>query len=460
MKVLVVIPPYVLGPRQPDNEIRAVLPHKAMLPVGPLMIAGQLRNRGHDVSVLDLVFKEEWWRDLPEQVPDMVLLSCHTLRNIYPCLIVKDKLLKLWGKAPYVVWGGNGCLELAADYFYSPEHPKADAVIRGFGHQSEVLSAIERKQRGDIWSNQVSELPLPATNLLSTDTLSRYQKFSGNRYPMYGFGTGCYWSCDYCSAKMDLPFQTRNPQAVTAEISLAQQLGYKEIWCVDNLTLINPETTLNFDAEVNRRQMIWRGMTRAEILCQIPHNFLHQLGALREIAIGVESANTKALRTLNRGLIEESRICQAFNLIGSAGITSNAFVILGLFVHHVEFLQEYEEDFWQLYDLLQKIKTSTVSWSFYNTPVMKTNPLDYGSDRGFYSWPWSSTDKISPERIVQQAMVISGTWWDKWNINRDDPYYETDSEFGVNFHEGRILQEKSARDAAGDIWCAWQKEGG
>ena len=58
MKVQVMIPPYVV------RNGKAVLPNKAMLPVGPLIIATLLQRMGCEVKVVDLVFYEQWQKHI------------------------------------------------------------------------------------------------------------------------------------------------------------------------------------------------------------------------------------------------------------------------------------------------------------------------------------------------------------------------------------------------------------
>lgn len=161
MKILIVIPPYVLG-----EKFKAVMPRKAMLPVGPLVVAEQARERGHEIKVLDLVFEEEWWRALPQSSPDILLLPCHTIRNIPCCAAVLNHLGTIWGHKPHVVLGGNACLHLGTGQF-KRLGLEVDAVVRGFGHTENVLEAIENQHGGDIKPLGVTgTIPVPALGLL------------------------------------------------------------------------------------------------------------------------------------------------------------------------------------------------------------------------------------------------------------------------------------------------------
>ena len=169
--------------------------------------------------------------------------------------------------------------------------------------------------------------------------------------------------------------------------------------------------------------------------------------------MGVETVSGSLLKALNRGVKKGYRqtLAEAFRRINKSGRTkTNAFVILDI-------PGSTEADFWQLYKLLKTVNPGTVSWSFYNPPAKAVlDRTRRPEDMGFYRWPLGYSQERQ-YRIVQQAMILSGTWWDKWTPNLVDPFFETETAFGVNFLEGRIVQEKSARDATGDIWHVWKK---
>lgn len=448
MKILVVIPPYVLG----GNSV-AVTPHKAMLPVGPLIVAGQLRDRGHEVEVLDLVYEEEWWRTFLQSSPDILLLSCHTIRNIPCCSAVLNHLCAMWGHKPHVVLGGNACLHLGMKQFRKLGL-EVDAVVRGFGHSQNVLEAVENKQRGDIRSQDVTgHIPIAALELLPAPVHDRYREFSEGKYPIYAFGLGCHWykECGetYCNADMDSPWLERPFGSVAEELRLAKQYGYDKVWCVDNLLFTDLEVTLQFDRLCAELEMEWSGMTRVELVCKLPQGFLQRLTRLTEVAMGVEAASANLLQEISRSTTR-AKTLEAFRRVNAAGIRSNAFVILDL-------VGATEEDFIpNLYELLVQIRCATVSWSFLvlldSLLQRRINPKDWG----FYRYP-AGHSRVPATRVVQQAMVLSGKWWDDWTPNLDELFFETETKFGVNFLEGRIVQEKSARDAAGDIWHVWKK---
>ena len=168
--------------------------------------------------------------------------------------------------------------------------------------------------------------------------------------------------------------------------------------------------------------------------------------------MGVETVSEPLLKVLNRGV--KKGYCQilaeAFRRINKSGrMKTNAFVILDL-------PGSTEEDFWQLYELLEMVNPGTVSWSFYNPPVQTA---DKPEAMGFYRWPLGYS-RVSPQRVVQEAMLLSGTWWDKFTLNKSRPFFEDNDVFGANFLEARIIQETTARSPIGDIWETWQLEEG
>lgn len=448
MKSLVVISPYV-----PGGDGKAVLPNKAMLPVGPLVVAGQLQERGHEVEVLDLVFEEEWRQALPASVPDVLLLSCHTMRNIPCCTAVLGELSHIWGKKLRTVLGGNIAFDIGISDLARLGRLEVDAVIRGFAHGADVLQAIENGMKGDIYPDKkmiTGNLPAPALDLLSSAAHAQYLRASGGQFPLDSFGLGCQWNCAYCSSKGKLGWIPRS-NLVAEQISKAKQLGYSEIWCVDNLLFTDLAATFEFNRMVSEQGMRWSGMTRAELVCKLPEGFLGQLTSLREVAMGVESVSPSLFSILRRGQTQDYRhiLSEAFARVNAAGITSNAFVILDL-------PGMTDKDFWALCDFLSQIHPGTISWSFYNPPAQqvvegKFQPVD----TGFYRWPLGFS-AVSPERVVQWAMILSGRWWCGWTP-KSQFFWQEDEEFGVDFLECRLLQERTARSPVGDLWEIWKE---
>jgi hypothetical protein len=452
MNVQVVIPPYCIG----EDEL-AILPNKAMLPNGPLMVASLLRGKGCRLQATDLVFRRNWKDYLPSTQPETVLLSCHTVRNIPACIAVLDEMRRGWThNKTNVVLGGNVCLDFGVEQF-SKMGLEADAVIRGWGHSPDVVENIMSGYKGDIWPKEYSALPLPDTDLIPANIHQSYWSGSEFRYSMYGFVTGCRWyrSCGvtYCKADMDSPLRERPMDDSVRELDLAKALGYREIWCVDNLLFTNPELAIRFDREVAERGMVWAGMTRPELVCKLSTDFFSQFKALREVAMGVETASELLLQVLQRGAKAnyQQTIAEAFAKVHSGKIATNAFVMLDL-------PGSTESDFWQLYELLKSICPKTISWSFYNPQSQTVLGGQHQPEQmGFYRWPLGYS-QVMLQRTVQQAMILSGTWWDGLVLDERDTFFEDDEVFGVNFLETQLFQGKTARSPIGDLWEAWRTD--
>ncbi|MCL5666392.1 MAG: hypothetical protein M1383_01315 [Patescibacteria group bacterium] len=451
MNILLIIPPYVLG-----EGNKAVLPHKAMLPVGALTFAARLQQHKQVVSTLDLVFQEDWQRFLPASKPDILAISCHTRRNIPVVRELLRVLASQWSSLPYTVLGGNVCAQLSIDYF-SCWGVHADAVVQGFAHGFDVVDAVLSKTQGNIRPDYRflnEDYPTPALDQIDRQTHRRYASASAGWYPIYTAALGCPYYCGYCESRMFQGLKARDYPSVIDEITRVKQLeGYEGFWAVDNLSLLDSARSYRLDQFLFHSGKIWRGMSRPEAVAKCSIKDLKQLKTLKEVAIGIETFNKGALEVFNRGA--ESHYLKdveiAVTLLNRAGIVSTGFWILGS-------PGESEKEFCQSVQRLRAFGLKQLSWAFYN-PVSAGGPADFAPQRfGFYDWPFEfGAATLNPVRIVQHAMVLSGIWWDGWTWNESEPYFETETEFGVNFLEGRLAQEKSARDAAGDIWYAWKK---
>ena len=434
VRYLFINPPYVM------DGGTVISPAAAMLPVGPLAIATSLREQGHEVDFRDYVFSESLPATIDATEYDAVLIAVHTLRNIPTA---RDVLGRLRG-ASYVVAGGNVCSELGTADLRALGIP-VDAVVRGYGHGH--ISTIERRTKGDIQTgSSLTRMAAPDLTLLDGPTRTTYWERSSARYPLIGpGGFGCAWSCNYCTAKMLSKRVERSLADIETEIESARTCGYREIWCVDNLALIDRELAREFDSIVANAGLKWLGMTRAETVWASRR----QLGLLRclsDIAIGVE-APERQLSGLNRAARSDNErlLRDSFALLHDAGISSTAFVMLDIPGSH-------DEDYWALIDLLSRVRPGNVSWSFFNPPAAQAIALGLDlAQTGFYRWPLGFS-AIPDGRVVQYAMVITGTWWMNW---APQAFVEEGDKFGVAFDEGKIVQHRAARSPVGDLWSVW-----
>lgn len=443
MTVLIVIPPYTL-----DTLGNGVIPIKAMLPVGPLSIATALLEKGCDVHVVDLTFSLDWRSVLSgSPIPDLLLVSCHTARNIG---IVRTLLTFLdgeWGTLPHTVLGGNVCVELGTEEFLKLQVP-VQAVIRGYGHAPRTIEALIRKVSGDVVGPPEPILPIPAIQLLNTAIHAQYLSMSEGKYPMVGHGFGCLWDCVYCVAKMDTKWTPRDTVGIAQEVQIAHSLGYGHIWCVDNLLMANPEATLRFDTLIEAQDMDWSGMTRPELIVK-NENHLGKSRRLTNVAMGVESASGKQLEEYNRKASVPPR--DAFRLLAEYApkVGRTAFAML-------DWPGSTEDDFRLLYLVLEDCNPTAVSWSFFNPPADELlkgrNPEEYG----FYRWPFGLS-AVQPERAVQHAMIFMGRWSCGW-APEENPYFTDGERFGVHFQEARVYQQVGDRSPTGDIWKSWKQQ--
>ena len=439
MDVLFIIPPYAIG-----ADGQAVIPSKAMLPNGALIMAQRISDGGRaSVCVVDLVFTPDWQAELTDKLgrPDVVLLSCHTLRNVTTCRQVLNLVRQHC--QPHVVLGGNACADLSIADF-EELGLVVDAVCRGYAH--DLVEDILAREQGDLYISIVKpDMPPPEPDILGQSAHEAYLRASSGRYPMYGHGFGCRWTCSYCSSRNNSGWMPRIWSMITQEVLRAKMLGYRHIWCVDNLVLVEPEVTRQFDQLITAVGMTWSGMDRVEQVLKY-RDTLPRLQSLTNLAMGVESVDTSTLRVLGRGVgrqyLENAR--RAFAAAREAGIFTTAFVMLDL-------PTDSETSFWNLYRFLQEIRPDTVSWSFYNPPPREGDP----NTAGFYRWPLGFST-VPPERVVQQAMVLTGVWWMGFTLCEERPFFANQSSFGVRFVEGSIYQNLTESSPIGDLWEIWK----
>lgn len=410
------------------------MPNKAMLPIGALSVATAIRERGDDVTVFDGVFTTNWLDELSTLCTnrwDEILVAVHTVRNIPAARLAIACVRAKLGSSVHITVGGNVTTDLNIDHLRRLGL-EIDKVVTGFGVRGSVV---------------------PALDLIDDATHAKYLEASAGKYPIVAFNYGCAYRCKYCSARMDSPLQERNFETTHEEIERARDRGYASLWCVDNLALYDERKALRLDRHLLGRNMRWSGMTRHEDVLRAKE--LAQFCALDELAMGVETITPRVLSVLKRGASKAyaDRLAEAFAALHQAGIPSNAFVMLDV-------PGTSEEDFARTYQFLCEAHVETVSWSFYNPPPAlglfgrNIRPQDYG----FYAWPLGCSD-VPQQRVVQQAMLLSGVWWSEWRPEQE-PYWEENGTFGVKFKKTNISQGANDRSPTGDLWEIWQQEEG
>lgn len=334
MKVLLVNPPSAnlygaLGNRYP--------------PLGLAYLAAVTRERGHEVSIVDVDLEPE--HPLDFGIWDVVGITSDTPR--YP------EALKVAKEAKK-----EGCIVVMGGYHVTFRDEEAlssglvDYVVRGEGEEvfPALLEALDGGDPEDVPGlsfrengrlvrtpnalppQDLDSLPLPARDLLP---MAKYRTMLRGR-PSTSVVTsrGCPFNCYFCasSAFGGLKWRPRSPESVADEVELLhREYGYGAVTFMDDNFTLSPKRVSDFIDELDRRglDIYWYCFSRVDTIVRNPELIrrMAEAGAV-EIFLGLESGSQEVLNSYGkRTTVEQEK--EAIEILKSCGIRPYGSFIIG-----------------------------------------------------------------------------------------------------------------------------------
>jgi magnesium-protoporphyrin IX monomethyl ester (oxidative) cyclase len=313
-------------------------------PLGLEYVAAAIEDRVGEVSVIDLRYEKHFDRDLIEGA-DLFLVSvnwhyeldsvCEVIRSLPPGIMT--------------VVGGRYATENIEELF--ARCPNIDVIVRGDGEDTIrelVRTGSAANVAGLTWRDggRVVHNPDRALTTIS-DTLYPNREKRRYKYRIsyrniglgYSFDSllgsqGCPFNCKFCSFKTNTLGQKRDWSARTPESVLRElkEIDAKVVAFIDD----------NFFADIGRVHRICDLILEARMkkiflanarisIANHPDLLekMHRAG-FRLLMIGLESAQDKSLKLLNKGFNTED-VKKAFAVLRRANMLTNGYFIVGLF---------------------------------------------------------------------------------------------------------------------------------
>ncbi|MGQ4915393.1 MAG: B12-binding domain-containing radical SAM protein [Candidatus Asgardarchaeia archaeon] len=350
MKVLLISPPTIT----PVKEVLDI----ANPPLGLGYLASVVRQKGHDVKIIEAIGENLTFDDIKRKVlqydPDVVGITATTA--MIPDAYLVAKIAKENNPNLTVVIGGPHVTFLPEYTFH--ECPYIDIIVRGEGEVtfSELLDAIEkgkpfrnilgisyRDYDGSIKSTpsrplikNVDSIPIPAFDLFNWDAY----KFNGYRYGTIITSRGCPFNCIFCSSSLlfGKRYRAHAVERVMEEIKiLYEKYRIREIEFLDDTFTLNRKRA----REISKRiidegyDISWAASSRVDTFDKETGSIMHKAGA-HTIYFGLESGTQKILDLIGKG-ISLSKSMKAVKTAKEIG-----FKALGSFI--IGFPQETKED--------------------------------------------------------------------------------------------------------------------
>ncbi len=310
------------------------------IPLGYGCVAASLEKAGHEVTVVDgFAYRqtpEKTIQALKETHPDVTGISCVTCNVDYGIQIAQAAR-----EFSRVIVGGT--------------HPSlvpesvvdcADVVVCGEGEQTmqellsgarlETVDGILFKSGGKVVRTKprspvenLDTVPFPARHLFP---MERYRQFGTMLLATMLTSRGCPMRCSYCTISQLYPtWRGRSPENVVEEIELlVKEYRVKGISIVDEDFLVDFDRAWRICELIEAKQLrVWWGMqTRVDRIPEVDVLKRFFAAGCEFVLFGVESANERTMKGLNRNIPNE-RFLAAAQKCQQAGMRIAVSAILG-----------------------------------------------------------------------------------------------------------------------------------
>ena len=351
--VLLIIPPFdftmlnsVTGRRTGRSGYYLYYP-----PLGLCSMAGMLRARGFAAAVHDSQFERGWPRELlcrvREQKPALVgVLATTPVLPVVFELVQALRQLRDSGELDFRIAAGGAHVscdpdivsDLGADFGVIgdgelPVAALADLLVHGRGRLEDVPGLVWM-QDGALRRNE----PAPAAAVRSYPPPDR-SVLDRNKYfnPFLPAPTttvisarGCPFQCAFCCRSQSMgSYRPRPVDAFLDEVAQVQAEGYGFVSVIDETFTFDKKRAAAVAEGLLRLgpRFAWSCQTRADTVDEDILRLIKRAGCIN-ISFGVEAGDNAVRGAMDKG-VEDDHFLRAFALCRKAGISTNAFLMIG-----------------------------------------------------------------------------------------------------------------------------------
>jgi len=357
MRIALIYPEYYEDVSTLDKLLKLKIP-----PVGLLYIAAVLKEKGHDVKIIDNEIEKLKPEELAEKIKDYnpqfigISVTTPTFKKAREIARHLKKILP----AAFIVFGGP---HLASFPEISLEFSEIDIGVIGEGEITvcELVDAIQNKKdltkiKGIVFKKDkqiiktppreliqdLDTLPLPAWSLVN---LKKYKDIMSEKknFSVIMSSRGCPYNCIWCSSeeRFGKIFRARSPQNLIKEIKLLyDKYNIREIVFYDDTFTVNRDRIMELCKKLiqEKIKIIWTCRTRVDLVDDELLEFMAKSGCV-QIRLGVESGNEGVLKFIRKNITKE-KARQAFRLCKKHKIRSFGYFIVGLPTDTANTIQE------------------------------------------------------------------------------------------------------------------------
>ncbi len=329
-------------------------------PIGTLYAASLMRDKGHEVSLLDTMFAygpEEIILSLQKHSPDYFViyddgfnyLTKMCLTNMREAAFEMIRFAKQKGCTIIV------CSSDATDQYEKYLDEGADFIILGEGEQTltELIKAVDEEQN-DFFAipglafkqkdavvktvrrnvlRELDSLPFPAWDLVDIEQYRKtWLKHAGYFSLNIATTRGCPFKCNWCAKPIyGNRYNSRSPQNVLAELKMLKlRFGFDHIWFCDDIFGLKPGWVKEFADLVEKENLYFRFKIQARVDLMMQENYIRDLAraGCDNVWMGAESGSQRILDAMDKGTTVE-QIYEATRLLKKNGIKPSFFIQFG-----------------------------------------------------------------------------------------------------------------------------------
>ena len=351
-------------------------------PIGLAFLSAYLKERGHEVSLIDmqglLMDSEELATQLAAYRPDLVGVTAMT-PTVPEALRVAAISRKVAPHAPVVLGGVHPTLDPAGvladenvDYVIRGEGEEAMAALTealATGAAPDDIDGVSFRRDGE----PVIKGKAPLIADLNTLPLPDYEAFPVERYIEHNrhlrsirgismiVSRGCPFQCTFCAVHqtMGRNWRIKSPQRVVDElVALKERHQLEGVWFKDSIFNLNREWVREFCRLMieQRVDVAWQALTRIDLIDEEELKLMKRAG-LTQLDLGIETGSPKSLVRLKKGITVDK-------IREKVRLAKRHVKVFGFFMIGIP--GEDETDVQQTFALAKDLELDRWTWSIYS----------------------------------------------------------------------------------------------
>lgn len=322
------------------------------LPLGLGCVAQATQQAGHDVELVDLMFRDDTGLVLKDAIegfrPDIIGMSVRNIDDqnrenptfllepvkeiISDCRGLSDVPIVLGG-AGYSIFPESALIYLGADMGIQGEGEVAFPVLLEMLKQGADLSRLpclylpQHSLQGErIFAKNLDTLPLPDAHLWSPSTLKDHELWMPVQTRR-----GCPLNCSYCSTSTieGRIIRRHSPKVVTEWITQLVEARSFQFFFVDNTFNLPPWYAKEICRKLidTRLDISWWCIIYPKDVDEELVKLMARAGC-KQVSLGFESGSEKILKNMNKRFKPE-KVRQISEMLTEHGIRRIGFLLLG-----------------------------------------------------------------------------------------------------------------------------------